>query len=296
MTEKGQATYKEETLVLSVKNVKFRTNGVGRMFPLIQFNQTKELKKRGVDAIIFDNIGTVFANKIGKGAKLQVEFDGNNIPSIKAKLKDWEKPVELPTKCHACGRPYVDIDGTTTERIFEHAEKKCEYKYCSATKRGFMYKMFSIAVPTTKPELVEQFLNKFPVGDTTGSLDSIAEFKYIWDTIKSRGTQKRNQQWNEHHPELGDQFYNLELKIDEFLNQKEIKTSWFWHICNFPMIEENVFFELSTLNPRQLMDGELKKEYLALSKKARDYIETNFDFVDWLTRFFESYGDKTWTK
>jgi hypothetical protein len=292
-----QGIYKEETLILTVKDVKFRTNGVGRMFPLIEFNKNKELKKRGnVDTVIFDNVGTVLANKIGKGSKLKVKFDSNNVPTIEARLRDWDKEVETPTHCPSCGRVYETIQDAVTLQLFGQGEKQCTYRYCPATKRGFMYKMFSLAVPTMTTELVEQFFNRFPVGDTTGSLDSISEFKYVWDSIKSRGTQKRNEQWNKAHPELGQKFYDLELKIDEFLNSKEIRVSWFWHICNFPHIEENTFHELCSLDPRQLVRGEIEKDYKKLSKQAKEFVDVNFVFIEWLVKFFDSYGEKEWRK
>lgn len=282
---KQQGTYKAVTEIFAVKNILFRTNGKGKVYPLVQLFKNKLLKKRNTDAIMFDNVGTLYANNIGIGSRLKICFDENNVPEVKGIVEEADKMVEVPTHCNSCNKLYEQ---------HENKEIYCHNAFCPATARGFLYKLIKIAVPAVKTEMIAAFLNNYPVGGVSGSLDSFSEFQYIYTSIKDKHTAGREQKWIKIHPELGEQLYELECSFDTFLHSDSMMSHWFWHVCNFPQIDDETLYELTQMNPRELINGENKKQYLALSVKAREFVDHNLDFVDWLVRFFDKFGEKHW--
>lgn len=277
-----------QTLQLSVEKVQFKITPKGNLFPLISFNTTKELDKMGIDSIAMPDINATLHHKIGKGARLKVEFQDESLgyqPEIKEVVKTATRSSELPSICPSCTNPLTS-QGT---------QIMCLNVFCAGQSRGMIYKMFRLVDNTIKNEEITDFLDNYTDGTIGCNIDTIGEFKLLFSQIPNKDTQSREGNWLKTSPETGARLWEIERKINDFLHSDKIPSSYFWSICNFPLIEEPTVNEMNKINPKKLLNLEYDLKKMNLSKKAERYLTNNLVFVDFLNNFFEAFGEKEWT-
>lgn len=275
-----------QTVITTVEKPIFRTGSKGKLFLLLKLNPTKELKQMEIDALAFDDL-SVLNEGLGKNAKLKISFDKDKVPTIDNIIRKSEDMVLAPQKCGTCSSSL----STTPEGLF------CENIFCPSTNLGFVYTLISLTGLTNRirREDIKEFLTTYPVGETAAVIDTISEFKLAFNSIKAKNTQSRENQWKNTNPDNWEKMWELDLVVDEYLRATEAPVSHFWRVCNFPGITEDVFHELTRINPTTFLEGRCTK-YKRLPKKARKYIEDNMDWVIWLNKFFTEFGRETWTE
>ena len=277
-----------QTLQLSVHEVQFRITPTGTLFPLINFNSTKELEKMGIDSIAMPVLKDIEPYELGKGSRLKVKFEDEKMgyqPEILGIIKKASRISQRPSKCPSCDVLLVD-DGEVI---------KCSNVYCAGQSRSMIYKMIKLVDPIIPIPLITTFLNNYSDGSATCVIDNIEEFKLLFSQIKHKKTQAREGHWLRLMPKDGAALWDLELKVDEFLHKKELPRSYFWSICNVPEITEPQVNEMNKLDPKKLLNLEYDIKGLNLSNKVERYIGNNLTFINFLNIFFESFGEKSWT-
>jgi len=270
--------------IVTVKKTQFITNLKGNIAPLFHLNSNKEIEKLGVDSLIYKDFKPLLVG-IGKGAKLKIDFDEHAVPTIKTIIKKSDEKYNIPEFCPTCRMKLIK----NNDHLY------CSNLFCQATSRGFIYRLFNLGTTALLND-VTKMLNKYPVtGSTSGSIDSIAEFQLVFDTFKHKDTQPRLNHWkNLHGDELGEQYWKTEGQLNNYLHRNKLSQKDFWITCNFKNIPVTDEIELWKINPQEFLDGNCRK-YVDLPTRARELVDHNMDFVMWLNKFFNGYGDKTWT-
>ena len=119
------------------------------------------------------------------------------------------------------------------------------------------------------------------------------EFKLAFHSLKHKNTQGRINQWKKLYKKDHMKFWNLEMKVEEYLQQEVLPASHFWAVCNFPGIQSEELAELYSLDPSKLVSGE-DKTFIKLSKRARTYVDNNMDMIIFLENFFNELQVKQW--
>jgi hypothetical protein len=162
---------------------------------------------------------------------------------------------------------------------------------------GFVNKLLDLATEGSEilPITIHTYLNEYAIYEEKNSIDSIAEFRFLMNQLKDRRTQARLKTWQRIHGEnYGEVLWELDCAVWDYLNKDTLPTNNFWSICNFPKITPSDFLSLCTIDPSKLIEGDIRDEYLALTKEARKRIDHNLDFVMWLHEMFNEFGEKKW--
>jgi hypothetical protein len=272
---------------LSVKKVEFRTGQKGDIFLLAHLNETKELKKNNINALIFNDLDKRLV--LGKGARVYFEFDEQHVPKIKRIIKEPKVISDTPKFCTSCGAKLEGVD----------AKLKCPNYFCPATSRGFLYKLINLAVKPSPDRysmsFIKFFLDKYIYQNTIACADNPTDFKIMFFSISDKNIKAREDQWIKHHGDKGKDLWNLEVEIQTYLKSEYLPARDFWEICNFPAITGDTLEQMAKINPKDLLEGKLHSEhFIALDNHAKRVIRDNLDFVDFLNKFFEDFGEKTW--
>jgi hypothetical protein len=285
------------TLNVFVQDVIFRTNSLGQAFPIFLLEENYELKKLDIDSILFKNMSVVSDKHYGIGAELKVEFDLETMtPNVLETITPSDKGLVIPNHCSSCDSELLK-DKTITQPDGETSlESVCSNFFCPALSRGFLHRLFTIVDPRIEQHAIKLFLSTYPVGNATGSIDSFAEFLFIFKNVQGLNTQPRLKTWIKLHGEdYGNQLFDLENKIYTYVTRSVLPVSDFWDVCNFPKITEKQRKELSLVNPRKVLDFENLGMLELLSKPTSTFIKNNADLVAFLLKFFEEFGEKQWS-
>ena len=273
-------TVKPFSEVLTIKQVRFQTGTTGVVFPVLEFYPTKKLRKIGINGAIFQDFTVL--KKLNNGARVKVDFNEALVPNIKAIVRPSNKQVEIPKNCTHC-----DMKLSTV------GEVRCVNLFCTATSRGFLYRLIKYASLTTPLELITLFLNKYAYMGDVIQIDNPADFRAIF-TTDDKNIQAREDMWKKLHKENGEILFDLELKVYKFLKSESIQTNVFWSICNFPRLQENELYDLCALDPQKYLNGNEKATFVGLSKRLQTLLVNNHDFVVFLNDLFNSFGNKSW--
>lgn len=278
-----------KTIQLSVAEVVFRVTPKGNLFPLINFKGTKDLEKMGIDSIAMSSVAEVLEMNIGKGARLRVKFEDiekNYLPEILQVMKSATRKESVPVDCPSCKMPLHQKEDLTI---------KCPNFYCCGQSRGMLYRMMKIVKINAPLDVITLFFDKYVIGESTNPIDNIQEMQLLFGQIKHKNTQAREGNWIKQIPSFGKDLWALELELEAYLKSEVLPAVHFWDICNFPLIQENELYELSKIDPDKLLDLGYDVKELRLSAKTEIFLTNNITFIKFLSDFFKSFGEKTWT-
>jgi hypothetical protein len=272
-------TFKEN---VTVKKVDYRTGQRGDVFMLVHLKTTTKLKKHNINAMIFRDI----ENKrfLMKGTKLRVKVDEQLIPEIEEVLSQPVGELELPTNCTTCKGDLITVDGVI----------KCPNVYCSATSRGFLFKLFKYAYPELDQRLLKVYLDGYVYSQAQTKVDNPYEYFVMFSAISDHNTEGRLAHWNNFYKENGNILWHIDVMVQEYLKQTSFSAESFWDICNFPNLNEKELKALGAISPLEILDGTGKEKLKKLPARCKKVVEENLDFVLFLKGIYYKFGVKVW--
>lgn len=274
------------TAQVFVKDIIYRVNPKGKLYPILSLRSNKVLLKHNIDAIMFEDIiKPMQAHLLEKKIRLKVKFNEYLVPQDVSKLSIAGEHISPPSSCPSCNNSLaINPDGWHCTNIF-----------CPGTSRGCIYKMFDFVAAiecVNNPTFIvnaKRFLDGFMLGDDKISIENLYEVKIALLHNVKKDTQPRLNNWVKQYGEVeGEELWKLERILFDYF-KTDITTYEFWTICNFPKITQEEFVELQQLNPFEFLEGsvETEKIFSKLSAKTQRYITNNFDFLMMLESLFK---------
>jgi hypothetical protein len=276
-------TIKEFTAEVSIKKGEYRTGMKGEVFYLAHLNPNKEINKRNINAVLFKDLD--MRKTLSKGAKVKMQFSEQMIPEVTKVIKEPLEVTALPETCVTCGSHLKMNSG---------GHLACPNYYCSATSRGFLFRMIRIANPQVSLKLIEKYLDGYVYNGMKTPIDNPYEFMVTFKEIDEKNTTARENQWKLKHPENYELLFKIDVAMQNFLRKEKFHSKTFWEICNFPQLSEDQLDRLGFISPQNFIEGNCRKEFLNLDKHCRKLLEDNLDFIIFLFNWFKDYGDKEW--
>ena len=270
--------------VATVNQTKCITNLKGKIVPLVYLNKTRDLELLGVNSLVFEDLKPL-SQGIGVSAELAIKFDKDKQPETIDVIKKSATPYVAPRYCSTCCSELVKKDGL-----------RCVNNICPATSRGFVFKLLYKALGISAPvNEIELMLNKYAIGSSdSGVVDTIEEFKIVFNLINAKNTQARVNHWEKLHGQnIGIKLWRHEMNIERYLKRTRMPINEFWDICNFKSISPNELKELNMIDPSSFVNGNCK-QIKNLTPRPRQLIEHNMDFIQWMVKFFDAYEEKKW--
>lgn len=285
--------YTPMNIICSVKDVVFKTNQIGIVNPIVLLHQNKELQDADVNAVVFRRRQDLVDLGLGKNSRIKLHLDENKVPSISLMIKKNQTP-SAPTHCGSCDHHLTEITDS------ESGEKDtiCTNRFCSASARGFIYKLIFLSSPVPpRIESIDLYLNKFVIAEDTNSIDSFTEFKLVTSMQKHWHTQARLNQWVKVHGEIiGTELFDIENSIQKFVRGGKNLKSYFWSICNFPEIDEETFNAISKIPPKDFLyhaSFNNSHQWKNLPARAKKLLNVNIPFIALLYKLFDEMGEPT---
>lgn len=286
-----QSNSKEEKvikIVSKVKDVVFKTNDYGNINPVLKLYPNDDIKKLGLNAIVLESIEKYKETGVTKRSSITASFfeDGRlkSIDFITKASSGCTKFQVLPVNCATCENKLVE----------EAKHLKCTNKYCPATSQGFLYCM--IKNITGRPtKTIEKFVDNYAVGESFAKIETMDEFKIVFQSVKGKDTASREKKWKDKFGDTsGLALYDLENEVEDYLKRDTLPNTLFWNTINFPKLNSGVYESLYKIDPKAFLS--LNYNLGNLPRKLIKYLDVNLTAIMFFVKFFDSFGEKKWQK
>lgn len=270
-------TNKEAVFNCTVIDVKYQIAPSGKLNAVMFLKPSEHTQKYDINALVYDSLIECKNLGFGVGSKgcVKLNIEEN---TINYAPEEHRIMPPAPLDCPVCQCPLSTPKGL---------ERACLNPTCSGTNRGYIYRLIYASKGGVHEDYYQKFVTQFVINNEKISLDSIDEFKYIFN---QKGltifTPMNLHQWEKHHPIDGRKLFELENILLEYLQAKYKSREDFWMMAGMPSISQEDFKELKNVDPTNLESKNVNDNI----KKA---LNVNADFVEWFLNFFKVFQSGT---
>lgn len=273
------------TANITIADVKFKCDPIGKLIPIPVFEPTEILEKHGLQFMVLKDIGKAFDDGFySSGTTAVVDFDEDLNPNFKEINRSAAVCDEFPTKCPSCDRD-LKLD-------YVYWDRDCTNKVCPGTARGFLYRFINCVNPLIRLSVIKKYLDNYCVADTIASMDTLGDFRFAFQALKNKNTIGRLNHWKSTKLKEYETLWQLDCQIQEYLERPILPVRDFWNTCNFPKITDEQLGELYSVKPDELIEGNYPID--KLSNGTRHYVDDNLDLIMFLNKFFTTFEEKQW--